>query len=72
LTAHSLARSVACYTLQLIVIAPVTSLTTYSLARSVACYTLQLIVIAPVTGLTAYPLTRFAKLHIVCSQSRST
>jgi hypothetical protein len=72
LTAYPLTRSVACYALQLIVIAPVTGLTAYPLTRSVACYALQLIVITPVTGLTAYPLTRFAKLHIVCSQSRST
>ena len=72
LTAYPLTRSVACYTLQLIFIAPVTSLTAYPLTGSVACYALQLILITPVTGLTAYPLTRFTKLHIVCSQSRST
>jgi hypothetical protein len=58
--------------LQHIFIAPVTGLTAYPLTGGVACYTLQLIFITPVTGLTAYPLTRFAKLHIVCSQSRST
>jgi hypothetical protein len=72
LTTYPLTGGVACYALQLIVITPVTRLTAYPLTRSVACYTLQLIVIASVTGLTADPLTRFAKLHIVCSQSRST
>jgi hypothetical protein len=72
LPAYPLTGGVDCYALQLIFIAPVTGLPAYPLTRSVACYTLQLIFIAPVTGLTAYPLTRFAKLHIVCSQSRST